>query len=212
MNDIVADATAHRIIPVVEIADPEHAVALAEALMAGGLPVAEITLRTPRALEAIEKIATALPDFLVGAGSILHHTQVAQCRAAGAAFGVSPGTTPGVCEAAAAQHLPIIPGVATASELMTALDLGYTFVKFFPAEQLGGTRAIHSLAAPFTAAHVRLVPTGGITADNLPDYLSEPSVAAVGGSWIASRAAIGNRDFRGIRDRAAAAIAAAATL
>lgn len=212
MNDTLTQAIARRVIPVVEIIDPAHAVPLAQALIAGGLPVAEITLRTPHALEAIKNITAAVPGFLVGAGSVITPDQIDLCVAAGASFAVSPGFTPEVCDAARRSRLPLIPGIATASELMAALRLGHRLIKFFPAGQLGGVRTIHSLAAPFATAGMQFMPTGGVTITNLADYLSEPSVAAVGGSWIASHTAIAEQDFAGISGRAATAVAAAAAV
>jgi 2-dehydro-3-deoxyphosphogluconate aldolase / (4S)-4-hydroxy-2-oxoglutarate aldolase len=172
-----------RIIPVVVIDSPRSAPPLAAALTAGGLPCAEVTLRTPAALDAIQAMAGG-PDLLVGAGSVVTAGQVDQAVDAGARFVVSPGLSEAVLARCHARGVPALPGVATASEIMRALDAGLDLVKLFPAAQLGGPAGLRSLAAPFPS--LRFVPTGGIGLDNLAAYLAQDAVAAVGGSWMVS--------------------------
>ena len=168
-------------IPVVVVDDVAGAELLADALVQGGLPIAEITFRTPAAAEAIRAVS-ARGDVLVGAGTVVTTEQVDAAVAAGAQYIVSPGTSRAVVERAAEHGVLALPGVVTATEIQAALELGIATVKFFPAGTSGGPAAIKALAAPFR--NVKFVPTGGITPDNLADYLSIPSVLAVGGSWM----------------------------
>jgi 2-dehydro-3-deoxyphosphogluconate aldolase/(4S)-4-hydroxy-2-oxoglutarate aldolase len=177
----------HRLICVAVIDDAEDAVPLTEALLAGGLNVIEVTFRTAGAAEAIARIRQALPTALVGAGTLLSSDQVKQAIDAGAQFGVSPGLSEAVAKAAADAGIPLFPGVITPSEVMRALDLGCKYLKFFPAEAAGGVNMLKSLAGPFGHTGVKFVPTGGITAATLPQYLAIPQVAAIGGSWMAER-------------------------
>ncbi len=170
------------VIPVVVIDDLAHAVPLAEALVAGGLPVIEITLRTPVALEAIRAMKS-VPGALVGAGTVLDAAHLALALDAGSEFIVSPGLTEPLAKAAIAARAPFLPGVATAGDIMRGLDLGLTHFKFFPATAAGGPPALKALAAPF--AHCRFCPTGGITADSAGQWLAISSVLCVGGSWVA---------------------------
>ncbi|MFD1914474.1 bifunctional 4-hydroxy-2-oxoglutarate aldolase/2-dehydro-3-deoxy-phosphogluconate aldolase [Halodurantibacterium flavum] len=172
------------VIPVLVIDDLAHARPLAEALVAGGLPVLEVTLRTPVALDAIRAMA-AVPGGVVGAGTLLTPEDVAAAKEAGAQFGVSPGATDRLLDAAEARGLPMLPGAATASEVMTLLERGYTTQKFFPAEAVGGAPALRSLASPLP--QVSFCPTGGITLANAPTYLSLPNTLCVGGSWVAPK-------------------------
>jgi 2-dehydro-3-deoxyphosphogluconate aldolase/(4S)-4-hydroxy-2-oxoglutarate aldolase len=197
------------VVPVVEIGDAGAAQALAAALAEGGLPVVEITLRTPAALDAIAA-AAQVPGVLVGAGTLIEPETVAQAAAAGAAFGVSPGFDPDVVAAAARAALPMVPGAATATEVQACLRAGARLVKFFPAAASGGVAALRALAAPFRSHGVAFMPTGGIGEDTLGDYLSVPEVAAVGGSWLAPAADVdgGRGDAIAARARAARAIAA----
>ncbi len=189
------------VIPVLAIDDPATAVPLARALVNGGLPVLEITLRTPQALAAVEAIARAVPEALPGVGTYTQAADAARARDAGARFLVSPGTTQAVMEAAAAVDLPLLPGVATASEVMRALAAGLTHLKFFPAEANGGTAALRALHGPF--AEARFCPTGGIRPDNYLDYLGLPNVLCVGGTWLAPEDAVAARDWARIRALAA---------
>src|SRR5215510_778024 len=170
------------VIPVLTIERVEDAVPLARALVAGGVRVLEVTLRTPVAAEAARAMIAAVPEAIVGIGTILNSDDLARAKALGARFGISPGATPELLKAAAASDLPFAPGIATASELMQALAAGFDLVKFFPAEQAGGIKALRALAGPFP--NVRVCPTGGIGEANAPAWLAEPNVVAVGGSWI----------------------------
>lgn len=174
-------ATDSPIVPVVVINRADRAQALGEALVAGGIPVAEVTFRTSAAAEAIRRMS-ATPDLLVGAGTVLTVDQVDRAVEAGARFIVSPGFSAAVVRRAQQHGLPVYPGTVTPTEIMAALDLGLTTLKFFPATTYGGAAALKALGAPFP--QVRFIPTGGVSAANLGDYLSLPNVAAVGGSWM----------------------------
>lgn len=192
-----------RIIPVVVIDDAARAVPLAECLLEAGLGSIEITLRTDAALEAIRRVSADVPDMIVGAGSLRTPVHAAQVKDAGARFAVSPGYAPRLLEAARAVDLPMLPGAATASEMMQLLEHGYTLQKFFPAQLAGGIPYLKAVSAPIP--DLRFVPTGGITVDNAADYLALPCVAAVGGSWITPTESLGIGDFRRIADLARAA-------
>jgi 2-dehydro-3-deoxyphosphogluconate aldolase / (4S)-4-hydroxy-2-oxoglutarate aldolase len=170
------------VIPVVVVDDIDHAVPIARALVAGGLPVIELTLRTPVALDAIERIAGEVPEILLGAGTIVDPGQAKQAASAGAQFLVSPGSTRTLLNAMTDAGLPHLPGVATVSEILTALEAGYTELKFFPAEAAGGASYLKSVHSPIPAA--RFCPTGGISTGNASQYLALPNVGCVGGSWI----------------------------
>ncbi len=187
---------AARIVPVLTINRIEDAVPLARALVAGGVRMLEVTLRTPVAIEAAKAIMSDVPDAIVGIGTILNADDLARARDLGAAFGISPGATPELLKAATHSDLPFAPGIATASELMQALAHGFTTVKFFPAEQAGGIRALRALAGPFP--HVQFCPTGGIGETNAPQWLAEPNVIAVGGSWLCQGADIKSGNWTGI--------------
>jgi 2-dehydro-3-deoxyphosphogluconate aldolase/(4S)-4-hydroxy-2-oxoglutarate aldolase len=176
------------VIPVVIIDDLAQAVPLARALAAGGLPVIEITLRTPAGLAAIRAIAAEVPDAIVGAGTVLDAAQLAAVTQAGARFAVSPGATPKLLEAAAGANISLLPGIATASEAMTLIERGYRFAKFFPAEPAGGAAYLAAIASPLP--QLRFCPTGGITLESAPRYLQLPNVICVGGSWMVNRATI----------------------
>lgn len=184
------------VIPVLTIERVEDAVPLARALVAGGVRVLEVTLRTPVAVEAAQAMIAEVPDAVVGIGTILNGDDLARARALGAKFGISPGATPELLKAAAASDLPFAPGIATASELMQALAAGFDLVKFFPAEQAGGIKALRALAGPFP--HVRVCPTGGIGEANAAAWLAEPNVVAVGGSWICPAADVRSGNWAGI--------------
>ena len=184
------------VIPVIAIERLEHAVPLARALVAGGVRVLEVTLRTPVAIEAARAIMAEVPEAIVGIGTILNPDDLARAQALGAKFGISPGATPELLRAAAAGGLPFAPGIATASELMQALAHGFGLVKFFPAESSGGIKALRALAGPFPDA--RFCPTGGIGAANAAAWLSEPNVVAVGGSWLCPAAEIRSGNWAGI--------------
>lgn len=182
-----------RLICVAVIDKAGDAVPLAEALLAGGLNTIEITFRTASAAEAIACIRKDVPQMCVGAGTLLAADQVKQAVDAGAQFGVSPGLSEAVSSAANANKLPLFPGVVTPTEVMRALELGWRHLKFFPAETFGGVNALKALSGPFGHTGVKFIPTGGITAATLPDYLALPQVAAVGGSWMAERKLIAEK-------------------
>lgn len=172
------------VIPVLVVEKVADARPIAEALVAGGLPLLEVTLRTPAALEVIRAMAE-VPGAVVGAGTVLNPAQLAAAVAAGSRFIVSPGLTAPLAEAARAAAIPFLPGVATASDIMRGLDLGLARFKFFPAMAAGGLPALSALAAPF--GEVRFCPTGGIRPETAGDWLAHPSVACVGGSWLVGR-------------------------
>ena len=184
------------IIPVLTIERLEDAVPLARALVAGGVRMLEITLRTPVAIESAKAIMADVPDAVVGIGTILNADDLARAEGVGARFGISPGATPDLLKAAAASALPFAPGIATASELMLGLSHGFNLVKFFPAEQSGGIKALRALAGPFP--DVRFCPTGGIGEANAASWLAEPNVVAVGGSWLCPAADIRSGNWAGI--------------
>lgn len=202
MTDILSLLDGHRVIPVVVVDAVSCADPLADALVAGGMPIAEVTYRTAAADDALRTIA-ARGDVLVGAGSVRTADQVDLAVAGGARFIVSPGLSEAVVLRCQSLDIPIVPGIATATELMRALDLGVEIVKLFPAGIIGGPSAVRDLSAPFPS--VRFVPTGGVNRANLVDYLSLPSVIAVGGSWMVARDLIANARFDEIRQLAAEA-------
>jgi 2-dehydro-3-deoxyphosphogluconate aldolase / (4S)-4-hydroxy-2-oxoglutarate aldolase len=190
------------VIPVLTIDSAAQAVPLARALVAGGLPVLEVTLRTDAALEAIEAIARHVPDAVVGAGTVLTPSQVDESVSAGARFLVSPGATTRLAEAAARGPAPLLPGVATASEAMAMAELGHHVLKFFPAEPAGGVAYLKSLAGPLP--HLLFCPTGGIDAAKAKTYLALPNVVCVGGSWVTPAAAMREGDWQAITELAKA--------
>ncbi|MEE6169349.1 MULTISPECIES: bifunctional 4-hydroxy-2-oxoglutarate aldolase/2-dehydro-3-deoxy-phosphogluconate aldolase [unclassified Mycolicibacterium] len=184
------------VIPVVVVHDAADAVPIAKALVDGGLPVIELTLRTPAALEAIKRIANEVPEILVGAGTIIDTQQPAQALANGAQFLVSPGSTPALLGAMQDSGLPHLPGVSTVSEVLQLLEHGYTELKFFPAEPAGGAAYLRAVQSPVPAA--RFCPTGGITPANMGDYLASPNVGCVGGSWLTPTDVVARQDWRTI--------------
>ncbi|MFC2967827.1 bifunctional 4-hydroxy-2-oxoglutarate aldolase/2-dehydro-3-deoxy-phosphogluconate aldolase [Acidimangrovimonas pyrenivorans] len=187
------------VIPVLVIEDAARARPLAEALVAGGLPALEVTLRTPAALDAIREMAQ-VPGGVVGAGTLLTPEDVAAAKAAGARFGVSPGATDRLLDACEAADLPLLPGAATASEVMALYERGYTVQKFFPAEVAGGAPALKALGAPIP--QVRFCPTGGVSPRNAGDYLALANVLCVGGSWVAPKQMLAEGDWAGITELA----------
>lgn len=195
------------VVPVVVIDDATKAVPLAKALVAGGLSVIEVTMRTAAAADAISAIATQVPEAVIGAGTVLSGDHARTIVSAGAKFIVSPGLHDDVVSAAQALSVPVIPGVATASEAQYAWNLGLRTLKFFPAGQAGGIGMIKALASVFR--DVSFMPTGGVSAKNLRDYLAVPSVLACGGSWLTPADAIDKRDFQRVTDLAAEALAIA---
>ena len=203
VEDIAAIATRAPVIPVLTIETQETAIPLARALVRGGLPVLEITLRTKIALEALRRIVAEVPEAIVGAGTVLDPEQLDQVQRAGARFAVSPGCTDVLARAARSAGLPFLPGVQTVSEAMALADLGFEVLKFFPADAAGGLTWIKAVGAPLSG--VQFCPTGGITAETAPGYLALPNVACVGGSWVAPRVAVATGDWQSVERLAAAA-------
>lgn len=183
------------IVPVIVIEDEKKAVPLARALVAGGLPVIEITFRTAAAAAAIAAIRREVPEAIVGAGTILSLSQLESAKAAGAVFGVAPGFDPLIVSAAAEANFPFCPGVATASELSQALTLGCKMVKFFPAEAAGGVNMIKNLLGAFRFTGVKFMPTGGVKISNVESYLAVPEVVCCGGTWIVPKEALVSDDY-----------------
>ncbi|MFJ1959927.1 bifunctional 4-hydroxy-2-oxoglutarate aldolase/2-dehydro-3-deoxy-phosphogluconate aldolase [Streptomyces massasporeus] len=199
------------VVPVVVIEDAGDAVPLARALVAGGLPAIEVTLRTPAALEAIREIAREVPGAVVGAGTVIRPAQVAEAVAAGSRFLVSPGWTDVLLDAMRASGVPFLPGVSTASEVVALLERGVREMKFFPAQAAGGTAYLKSLSGPLPQA--RFCPTGGIGPSSAPGYLALPNVGCVGGSWMLPQDALAARDWGRVEElaRAAAGLSAGGT-
>eukprot|EP00919_Chromeraceae_sp_WS-2016_P048747 GHVR01115377.1.p1 GENE.GHVR01115377.1~~GHVR01115377.1.p1 ORF type:complete len:214 (-),score=36.48 GHVR01115377.1:492-1133(-) len=195
------------VVPVLVIKDVEHAVPLAKALIAGGIRVLEVTLRTEAALEVIAKIAKEVPEAIIGAGTVTNRKQLQQVIDAGAKFAISPGMTTDLLKAGNEGSIALIPGISSISELMTAVDHGYTHLKFFPAEASGGVKALKAIGGPFP--DIKFCPTGGISPSNYNDYLALPSVRCAGGSWLAPEEAMINGDWDKITELAKQAVAGA---
>jgi 2-dehydro-3-deoxyphosphogluconate aldolase/(4S)-4-hydroxy-2-oxoglutarate aldolase len=192
------------VIPVVTVEDPLDGVAIAEALKAGGIGIIEVTLRTAAGLDAIRRITAEVEGMLVGAGTVTLPGQMRLVAGAGATFALSPGVTPALIEAARQAGLPFIPGVATASDILVALEHDLSVMKFFPAAAAGGVAALKALSAPFP--QVRFCPTGGITPDNAQSFLDLSSVTCVGGTWLTPPALVAARDWPAITALAARAV------
>jgi len=192
------------VIPLIQADDAASAIAIAQALQAAGMPVVEVVQRTDQSLECLNAIAQAVPELLVGAGTVLSSEQAAACVDAGAKFIVSPGLDEAVVSVAADRGLDAIPGVMTPTELQHAHNLGLKTVKFFPASTAGGIAGLNALASVFR--DMRFIPTGGISATNLAEYLTHPSVIACGGSWMTPRDTIAAQDFQRITELAAGAL------
>jgi len=203
---------AKRIVPVVVLDSVESAEPLAEALLAGGLDIMEITFRTAAAEASIERIAARYPEILLGAGTLLEKEQVTRARNAGAVFGLAPGFNPEIVAAARAAGLEFSPGVMTPSEVEGALALGCKLLKFFPAEAAGGVNMLKSLAGPYAHTGVRFIPTGGVSSANLSVYLKLPVVAAIGGSWMVDKALVNEGNWAEITRITREALAAAAAV
>jgi 2-dehydro-3-deoxyphosphogluconate aldolase / (4S)-4-hydroxy-2-oxoglutarate aldolase len=182
MNELIQTLGQLGIVPVIKLEDPESAVRLGKALMEGNLPIAEVTFRTDSAAQSIKRLRKELPDLLVGAGTVLTLAQAEAAAAAGAQFAVTPGFNPRIVQYFLGKGIPVIPGVNSPTQVEMGLELGLKLLKFFPAEASGGTRMLKALYGPY--AEVRFVPTGGIDAGNLADYLDLPNVVACGGSWM----------------------------
>lgn len=196
--------TASPVIPVIEITDVSQALDLANALIAGGINVLEITLRTPQALDAIELIAKEIPEAIVGAGTVLNRDDLSKVRDAGASFAISPGCTNRLLTFAKEIEFPLIPGVATGSEIMNGLTLGYTHFKLFPATSVGGIPLLKSFSGPFQ--DVFFCPTGGVSENNFQDFLALKNVLCVGGSWVAPADLTQSGDFDKITELSASAL------
>lgn len=205
---VIEQLSEKKIVPVVVLDDPAHASPLADAMVTGGLPVAEVTFRTPAAKESIQIMAKR-GDILVGAGTVLSVEQVEAAADAGASYIVSPGTNLKVVRRCQELGLAVLPGAVTATEIQTLLDEGIETVKFFPAETSGGAKAIKALSAPFP--QLSFVPTGGIGIANLHDYLNIPAVRAVGGSWMVAKNLVNSGDFEQISKLCREAVALAAS-
>jgi 2-dehydro-3-deoxyphosphogluconate aldolase/(4S)-4-hydroxy-2-oxoglutarate aldolase len=193
MTDLLEKLGRFGVVPVVEIERAEDAVELGRALLAGGLPCAEITFRTAAAEEAIRRISSSLPEIIVGAGTVLTVDQANRAVSAGAQFIVSPGFNQKVVDWCLQHEIPVTPGVLTPTEIDMALDRGLKVLKFFPAEAMGGVTTLKAIAAPYKG--VKFIPTGGITQDNLADYLALPSVHCCGGSWLVKASLISAGKF-----------------
>ena len=191
------------VMPVIVLDRVDDAVLLAEALVSGGIRVLEITMRTAAALDCVRAIRAAVPNAIVGVGTITNIADMNAAREAGAMFGVSPGTTPVLLSHAATSGFPFLPGAMTPSDVMRALDAGFTAMKLFPAQQAGGIAMLKALGGPFP--QVMFCPTGGIDADSAPGFLALPNVACVGGSWLSPASLIASKSWSEIRKRAEAA-------
>ena len=199
-KDIGAILADGPVIPVIVIEDVAHAVPLAQALVAGGVRVLEVTLRTEAGLESIRRMIAEVPDAIVGAGTVLTGAQLHSVAKLGAAFAVSPGATKALLDLATGSPTPLLPGTATASEVMTVLERGYKYMKLFPAEASGGIDLLSSLASPLPMA--RFCPTGGIDPEKAKRYLALPNVVCVGGSWLVPREAVRQGDWARITELA----------
>jgi 2-dehydro-3-deoxyphosphogluconate aldolase/(4S)-4-hydroxy-2-oxoglutarate aldolase len=203
-TSLVDKLFASPVIPLIQADAAATAIEIAHALQTGGMPLVEVVQRTDQSLQSLKAIADALPELVVGAGTVLSSGQAASCIDAGARFIVSPGLDEAVVSLATAQGIDVIPGVMTPTELQRAHNLGLRTVKFFPASTAGGIAALNALASVFR--NVRFIPTGGISAANLAEYLSQPAVIACGGSWMTPRDAIAAKDFERITALAAEAL------
>lgn len=191
----------YRVVPVIAIEDANAALPLADALLEGGLPIAEITFRTAAAADVIDTMARMRPELFVGAGTLLSTQNVEDAIKAGAKFGVAPGCNLETVDFAMANGFPFMPGVCTPSDIEAALSIGCTMLKFFPAGAMGGVKMLKALYGPYKHMGVRFMPTGGVTADNLAEFLAQPGVAACGGTWIATSADIAAGNWTAIKDR-----------
>lgn len=203
-DEVVRRIRALRVVPVLVVEDAAHAAPLAAALSDGGLPCAEVTFRTPAAAEVLRRMREARPDMLVGAGTVLTPAQAASARAAGAQFIVAPGFSTAVVDYCQEHDIPMYPGVCTPTEIEAAMAKGLRVLKFFPAEAMGGVRTLRALAAPY--GELAFMPTGGIDAGKLPDYLAFDRVLACGGSWMAPAELLRAGRFDAIRDETARAV------
>ena len=206
-NDVFAVLGNNPVIPVLVVENAEHAVPMAKALVAGGLTALEVTLRTKSAIDVVERITNEVPEAIIGVGTVTRPEQFELVKRAGAQFVVSPGLTPTLAQAAKDNGMPFLPGAVTASEIMLAMELGITDLKFFPAGTSGGPSALKGFSSVFS--NVRFCPTGGVKPDNMQDYLSLPNVVTVGGTWLVSADLLEKGDWDGIEQLASKAKAQA---
>lgn len=195
-NDVFVALGNNPVIPVLVVEDPAHAVPMARALVAGGLTALEVTLRTKSAIEVVERIANEVPEAIIGVGTVTRPEQFELVKKAGAQFVVSPGLTPTLAQAAKDSDMPFLPGAVTASEIIMAMELGITDLKFFPAGTSGGPSALKGFSTVFS--EIRFCPTGGVKPDNMKDYLSLPNVATVGGTWLVTADLLAKGDWDSI--------------
>ncbi|MDR0869748.1 MAG: bifunctional 4-hydroxy-2-oxoglutarate aldolase/2-dehydro-3-deoxy-phosphogluconate aldolase [Planctomycetaceae bacterium] len=201
MDKIIETLEKYRVVPVISLEDAAAALPLADALLEGGLPLAEITFRTAAAAEAIRILTEKRPELCIGAGTVLTAQNVGDAVKAGAVFGVAPGFNPETLEVAGEHHLPFIPGVCTPSEIEAALTYNAAVLKFFPAGAMGGVAMLKAISAPYSHTGIRFMPTGGVSESNLAEYLAQPAVLACGGTWIAAKADIAEGRWSEIKDR-----------
>lgn len=188
------------IIPVLVIKNVEDALPIARALLAAGIKVLEVTLRTPAALDVIKIIADELPEACIGSGTVINREMLQRCQEAGAKFAISPGLTKNLLQAGNEGNIALIPGISSISEMMDAIDFGYDHLKFFPAEASGGIKAIQSISGPFP--DIRFCPTGGINLNNVSNYLALPNIVCCGGSWLVTDEIVKNKDWSKITELA----------
>ncbi|WAP69745.1 bifunctional 4-hydroxy-2-oxoglutarate aldolase/2-dehydro-3-deoxy-phosphogluconate aldolase [Jiella pelagia] len=212
MSDVFDVISTIGVVPVIAIDSVEHAVPLADALLAGGLGVAEITFRTEAAADVMARLRDQRPELLLGAGTVLSPDQVKRAMDAGAAFALAPGFDPAVVAAAEAAGLPFAPGIMTPSDISLATARGCRLMKFFPATPAGGPSMLKNINAPFAHLRAKYIPTGGVTLDTMSEWLSLPEIAAVGGTWIAKPEDMRAGDWQAIEAKARAAVARAKEL
>jgi len=203
------ELTKRRVVPVIVIDDANDAVPLAEALLEGGIDIIEITFRTAAAADAITNIAKALPEMLLGAGTVVTEENATRAINAGVSFGLAPGLNPVTVQRFQKEGIPFVPGIATPSEVEQGLALGCKLQKFFPAGDMGGPKFLKALAGPYASFGVKFCPTGGVSLENMNDYLSLPIVGFIGGSWLATKKQIADKDWKTITQQAKDALAAA---
>ncbi len=209
---IVEQIKKTRIVPVIALEDAGDAVELCKALKAGGLEVAEITFRTKAAREALKIVANEFPEFMLGAGTVTTLDELEAAKEAGAQFAVAPGLNPKIVSRAQELGLPFYPGICTPSDIEAALDLGCQTLKFFPAGAIGGVKMIKAIYAPYKHRGIEFIPTGGVTADNLTEYLSAPGVIAIGGSWIVAKDLLAAKNWDEVTNLTKIAIEVAASV
>ena len=206
-SDFFNSVLQQRILPALTFPSAKEAEPVAEALMKGGLKTLEVAFRTPEAAECVYQIRKKFPGLSVGAGTLLSTLQITEAMEAGAQFGLSPGFNRETSEFAAARDFPFMPGVMTPSEIELAIQLGFTTLKLFPAEQVGGTSFLKAMMGPYLPTHVKFIPMGGVTPDNMNDYLKLKNVLAVGGSWFAPPKLINEMDYKSITENVVNALA-----